>query len=909
MAKKSTPKMGASIPVEADPIMPIKANKNPLKKKDTSSLTVKEKKTSQPNPEPQKTKRVSKKLHTPAQQIDSVESDAKKNKTVKPINSTDIVKKNNKSKRDVEQDIVANPVDNIIVPVTESSSGKPGKQKTSKKSQKKQNIPALDSTGNQQIESSPIDAPSLDINDEANNPSPVLVPRKIITSDFKVIVQEVPEDDIISKPMIIEASEKINEIQESESETEEQTGDEKLSRRARRLKEWREKKKLRKMQGSAEKLLHNENAAEEIIEEVISSQSELTEIAPESKDIASKKQAPVKKDKKNNQTKNIVQPDELPEMKESSVNDGGVKPKTITTQQNTPLLPLDKVGEDFPKPVPIDYGIKNQKVKVDPLPVELQFMLSRTLQFLERDIRLSKPATILVGVSGGVDSMVLLDILALISTRGWCTIHVAHCNHNLRGEESKKDEDLVRRITHKYGMHFHHTSVDVKSYAKQYSLSIEQAARILRYQFFDKAAKGCHADVIATAHNAEDNAETLLMNLMRGSGISGLAGIPPRRELDKKLSLIRPILWCSRKDIEMYAKTRNILWHEDESNASVVYTRNKIRHDLLPKLRSEYAPGLTEVLNRTTTLMREAQEFIAEKISHIMQNGVKEIHKKSFAIQLGMFSSLKDFAKGELIQASLRKYLLMQPVPMSSIDKIIQLSLGIVGTQSDINKDLYVLREREELVFTKREPHIDVFLPISTIGTMKNSVLMYTGALVKPETIKYGANPFIEYFDRGLIADQLIIRNWRDGDRFSPLGMSGSMTVSDFLANEKVAVADKRKIQVLCNGEDILWVVGYRINNQFKVTEHTKDILRVDIHMHDKLGQQKSELNKDSKVAENAKKVVDNKKTHVKEVSIKNKTKHNVLEETSENSQNDIKSVGIIPPKKGNTKKKPKNIM
>jgi tRNA(Ile)-lysidine synthase len=596
-------------------------------------------------------------------------------------------------------------------------------------------------------------------------------------------------------------------------------------------------------------------------------------------------------------------------MKESSVNDGGVKPKTITTQQNTPLLPLDKVGEDFPKPVPIDYGIKNQKVKVDPLPVELQFMLSRTLQFLERDIRLSKPATILVGVSGGVDSMVLLDILALISTRGWCTIHVAHCNHNLRGEESKKDEDLVRRITHKYGMHFHHTSVDVKSYAKQYSLSIEQAARILRYQFFDKAAKGCHADVIATAHNAEDNAETLLMNLMRGSGISGLAGIPPRRELDKKLSLIRPILWCSRKDIEMYAKTRNILWHEDESNASVVYTRNKIRHDLLPKLRSEYAPGLTEVLNRTTTLMREAQEFIAEKISHIMQNGVKEIHKKSFSIQLGMFSSLKDFAKGELIQASLRKYLLMQPVPMSSIDKIIQLSLGIVGTQSDINKDLYVLREREELVFTKREPHIDVFLPVSTIGTMKNSVLMYTGALVKPETIKYGANPFIEYFDRGLIADQLIIRNWRDGDRFSPLGMSGSMTVSDFLANEKVAVADKRKIQVLCNGEDILWVVGYRINNQFKVTEHTKDILRVDIHMHDKLGQQKSELNKDSKVAENAKKVVDNKKTHVKEVSIKNKTKHNVLEETSENSQNDIKSVGIIPPKKGNTKKKPKNIM
>ena len=399
------------------------------------------------------------------------------------------------------------------------------------------------------------------------------------------------------------------------------------------------------------------------------------------------------------------------------------------------------------------------------------------------------------------------------------------------------------------------------------------------------------------------------MNLMRGSGVSGLAGIPPKRELDKKLSLIRPILWCSRKEIEMYAKTRNILWHEDESNASVVYTRNKIRHDLLPKLRSEYAPGLIEVLNRTTTLMREAQEFIAEKISHIMQNGVKEINKKSFSIQLGMFSSLKDFAKGELIQASLRKYLLMQPVPMSSIDKIIQLSLGIVGTQSDINKDLYVMREREELVFSKREPHIDVFLPVSTIGTMKNSVLMYTGALVKPETIKYGANPYIEYFDRGLIADQLIIRNWRDGDRFSPLGMSGSMTVSDFLANEKVAVADKRKIQVLCNGDDILWVLGHRINNQFRVTEHTKDIIRIDIQIQDKSVQIKADVGQVSNVAINAKKTIPNKKALSKEIVVKNKTQQNILEETEDNSQNEIKLVGINPPKKGNSRKKPKNIM
>jgi tRNA(Ile)-lysidine synthetase-like protein len=192
---------------------------------------------------------------------------------------------------------------------------------------------------------------------------------------------------------------------------------------------------------------------------------------------------------------------------------------------------------------------------------------------------------------------------------------------------------------------------------------------------------------------------------------------------------------------------------------------------------------------------------------------------------------------------------------------------------------------------------------------MKNSALMYTGALVKPETIKYGANPFIEYFDRGLIADQLIIRNWRDGDRFSPLGMSGSMTVSDFLANEKVAVADKRKIQVLCNGDDILWVLGYRINNQFRVTEHTKDIIRIDIQVHDKSTQSKADTSKDSHVVVNQKKPIDNKKTLSKENVVKNNTQQIILEETEENNQNEIKLVGINPPKKGNTRKKPKNIM
>ena len=246
MAKKSTPKMGASINIEAIPIMPIQANKNPLKKKETPALTAKAKKTSQPNPELEKIKSIPKKIDTFVQETGPIASIAKKNKAVKAKESSDMVNKNIKTKGIVESGIVYNTLDNVIVSITETIPEKAVKAKASKKTNKKQIVPSFENSGKQQFKSSPLDESTSDINDESSNQSPVLVPRKIITSDFKVIVQEVPEEDIVSKPIVSDTLEEDSEILESEPETDEQTGDEKLSRRARRLREWREKKKLRR---------------------------------------------------------------------------------------------------------------------------------------------------------------------------------------------------------------------------------------------------------------------------------------------------------------------------------------------------------------------------------------------------------------------------------------------------------------------------------------------------------------------------------------------------------------------------------------------------------------------------------------------------------------------------------------
>ena len=610
-------------------------------------------------------------------------------------------------------------------------------------------------------------------------------------------------------------------------------GEEKLSRKERRLREWKERKKLKRMQH-----LHEKQHSTIVNEEVETKQEQMALVEPVIKEVEMKTEIELFVD---NNPKVI----EKKQVEKKQVEKKLVEKKQVEKKQqfdkiipqknlelSSKLLPLDKADRDFPPLKKVEtWGNAMSKAKVEPLPKQLEPILQKTIHFMEQEIRIKKPSVILVGVSGGIDSVVLLDLLSVMSTRGWCTIHVAHCNHQLRGEASHQDELYVRRLASKYGLHFHHTSADVAGYSKDYNLGIETAARIMRYQFFEKAAKACHADVIATAHHSEDNAETLLMNLMRGSGITGLAGIPPRRDVDKKLSYIRPILWLSKKDIEHYAKIRNLEWREDESNTALNFTRNKIRHELLPMLRAEYSPGLTEVLNRTSTLMREAQEFISERITHIMKQGVKEISKTSFAINIGMFQTIKDFAKGELIQSSLRYYLRMQPISMVAIDSILHIAQGPAGGRLDITKDLFVIREREELVFARPEQGIEVFMPLMKIGTFTSHGIGYHGEIADPRSVNFGEHPLIEYFDAELFPEQCVIRHWRDGDRITPIGMEGSMTVSDFLTNAKINVADKRKVLVLCSGDEVLWVVGYRIHNGYKVTQQTSSIMRISISL------------------------------------------------------------------------------
>jgi tRNA(Ile)-lysidine synthase len=275
--------------------------------------------------------------------------------------------------------------------------------------------------------------------------------------------------------------------------------------------------------------------------------------------------------------------------------------------------------------------------------------VERVEKYLQNELLVEDGEVILVGVSGGVDSVVLLDILHVLSFEHGYTIYVAHVNHGLRGAQAKRDEKFVRSLAQKYDVQCHATTVQVKDFAKKHSLTEEAAARELRYKFFRQTSSTLRAGVCATAHTADDAAETLLMNLFRGTGLSGLAGIPPRRTLVKKTQLVRPLLQISKEEIKEYAEQRELEWYEDETNSITTYTRNKVRHDVLPKLKEEFNPKIIESLNRTATLLRRADGFIESFIDSTYHSVVVE-KEDSCVIDINKLEVLHEFLQSEIIE-------------------------------------------------------------------------------------------------------------------------------------------------------------------------------------------------------------------------------------------------------------------
>ncbi len=460
--------------------------------------------------------------------------------------------------------------------------------------------------------------------------------------------------------------------------------------------------------------------------------------------------------------------------------------------------------------------------------------LSDVEHFLIHEMYVDRSSKIVVAVSGGVDSIVLLDILALLSDKYKFSIFVAHYNHNLRGDSSDNDQQFVSDVAAAYNLPVYVAGGKVRTYAEKNAVSIEAAARFLRYSFLERTSRNLNSDFVATAHTSDDSAETFLMNLLRGAGLTGLSGIPFRRQFVKDVLLIRPFINFDKATLIKYAKLRKIKWHEDETNSLQGYTRNRVRHDLIPKLKNDYNPKIVEIINRTSKLMQGADRIIHGYVRNNLPNVLTDVQTDKFTIKLPIFQTFDRFIQGEMIQSALMKYLRVQLPSLKSIDRVVALQDSEIGAKCEVTKTITAIRDRNTIVFARKQYLKEINTVIDRIGKFKVSNITIVLKEVTRKQMEFSKNPNVEYFDMQSVPPALFLRTWQEGDVFKPLGMTGTMKITDFLTNEKVDFVDRQNVLVLAAQTEIIWILGKRISEKFKVKPESQSILKIEIRYNEK---------------------------------------------------------------------------
>ena len=447
---------------------------------------------------------------------------------------------------------------------------------------------------------------------------------------------------------------------------------------------------------------------------------------------------------------------------------------------------------------------------------------------LIKELYLDKDIKIVVGVSGGCDSIVLFDILANISIENKYQVFIAHFDHDLR-KESFKDMEYVKDIAKKYNVKFFTKKENVKDFANKKSMSIEEAARVLRYQFFEEVAEKVDASFLALAHNANDSAETFFINLFRGTGLSGLSGIPQKRPLNKEVTIIRPIINLSRKEVEEYANKRELKWVEDVTNKMNIYLRNKIRNELLPFIQETFDKDIVNSVNKTSKLINAADVFIYHKVKKYVQDVIIEKKTSYLEIDLKKLFLYDDFVKAEIVGLILKNNFDFVNVTQNILKNIINLYYSEPGASFIINDKLTAYKDRETIFIARNQLFRDKSLIIDNIGEFKFENKIFKLSKVPKTKIVFGESPNIEYFDMDYMPEKLEIRHIKDGDKFTPIGMTGRIKVNDYLTNNKIPLLKKKDILVLTDRVNIIWLCEHRIADRYKIKPFTKKVLKIEI--------------------------------------------------------------------------------
>jgi tRNA(Ile)-lysidine synthase len=459
----------------------------------------------------------------------------------------------------------------------------------------------------------------------------------------------------------------------------------------------------------------------------------------------------------------------------------------------------------------------------------------RVIDFIRGQNLFSASDRLVVAVSGGADSVCLLHILVQRRKELGVELHVAHLNHQLRGAESDSDAGYVSELSRRLGVPATIERRDVTAYREQKGISLEEAARELRYSFLAELAGGIGASKVVVGHTRDDHVETVLLHLLRGTGTAGLCGLQPRSVLpygehSRQLEVIRPLLELSRQETLDYCQRYSLAPRSDSSNVSTAFLRNRVRLELLPVLRS-YNPGIDKALLRLADIAGDDISFIEKKASLLWKKLASE-EDDIIYLDMSRMAALPRAMQRQIFRRAVKQLRgNLKDVEADHIEAMMDFLSKPAGKKLCLPEGLTLSTEYGRLVLASAQASICPLPPLR--GTSKIEIpgeTDFLGWRVRADIVQEVAGSedgFGASFDLDKVGKELILRRRRQGDRFQPLGMSQTKKLQDFMVDSRIPRSWRDRVPLVCSPEQILWVVGWRIDDRVKVTESTKKILRL----------------------------------------------------------------------------------
>lgn len=486
---------------------------------------------------------------------------------------------------------------------------------------------------------------------------------------------------------------------------------------------------------------------------------------------------------------------------------------------------------------------------------------------------IQKGDSVLVGVSGGPDSVALVHILHFLAPYLSFTLGIAHLNHCLRGKDSDNDAKFVLSMCENLNVRCFTAKENVLAYKKQHGLSLEEASRRVRYGFYYKTAKTNGFNKIALGHHQDDNAELILMHLFRGSGPLGISGIPPiRKYQENDINIIRPFIESSKTKILGFLKLNNFQYVTDKSNQDPSHLRNKIRNDLLPVLKETYNPKIIETLNRVSSIIRSEERWMNDSIQPLFEKLSSRQGNGGIILSVSELNELPVAPKRRIIRKAIAQIKgNIRRITLTHIDLIIAFSNdGSSQGSLDLPDRIRIVKENNDLLIVQENKHLrdirpqeietapgpykyticgpwkDVEPGDTCAGTKKtflnkeiesifineiNAHLRFTKIRLQDISNVKIAEHKSAFFDYEKLRFPLVLRNIEHGDRFTPLGMTGSQKVKKYFINQKIPKYMRADIPVLVSNGKIIWVVGHRIDDAYKVISTTRNVLKAEFSL------------------------------------------------------------------------------